>query len=272
MKNDGYLVARSRIVTKANELIQKSRFSLSLQQQKIVLYLISQITPYDEDFKLYTFSIVEFCRVCGIDSDSGKNYEDLKAAIKEISDKSLWITLENGRQTLVRWIEKPYIDEGSGLIQIRLDNDMRPYLLQLKENFTSYELIWTLRFRSKFTVRLYEVVKSIHFADLGDYKRRYDLDELRQLMGAETYTAYRDFKRRALVPAVKEINEYSDKQVEIEEIKSGRKVVAIEFTIASKDTCDTLRLRNDIEKEMGPEQLTFWDVRREGRQRLPARP
>lgn len=272
MKDDRYLIARSRIVTKANELIQKSRFSLSLQQQKIVLYLISQITPYDEDFKLYTFSIGEFCRICGINQTSGKNYEDLKAAIKEIADKSIWVTLENGKHTLVRWIEKPYIDEGSGSIQIRLDNDMRPYLLQLKENFTSYELIWTLHFRSKFTVRLYEVVKSIHFAELAGYRRRYDLDELRRMMGAETYKAYKDFKRRALVPAVKEINEYSDKQVEIEEIKSGRKVVAIEFTITSKDTCDTLRLRNDIEKEMGPEQLTFWDVQQAGGQRPSARP
>ena len=36
---------RERKVTKANELIQKSRFSLSAQQQKIVLFLISQITP-----------------------------------------------------------------------------------------------------------------------------------------------------------------------------------------------------------------------------------
>lgn len=241
MENNSYLIARSKMVTKANELIQKSRFSLSLQQQKIVLYLISQITPYDEDFKLYTFSIVEFCRICGIDVDSGKNYEDLKAAIKEISDKSLWVTLDSGKKTLVRWIEKPYIDEGSGFIQIRLDNDMRPYLLQLKENFTSYELIWTLHFRSKFTIRLYELIKSIHFMELKSYRRRYDIDELRRMMGAETYRAYKDFKRRALIPAVEEINKYSDKEVEIEEIKSGRKVIAIGFTITSKvySTTDT---------------------------------
>lgn len=84
-----YLEIRENTIIKANELIQKSRFSLSLQQQKIVLYLISQFTPYDEDFKLYNFSIAEFCRVCGITLDSGKNYSDLKAAIKEIADKSI---------------------------------------------------------------------------------------------------------------------------------------------------------------------------------------
>ena len=42
-------------VNKSNDLIQRSRFNLSLQEQKIILYLISQITPYDHDFKLYEF-------------------------------------------------------------------------------------------------------------------------------------------------------------------------------------------------------------------------
>ena len=94
MKESTYLELRNKTVVKANELIQKSRFNLSLQQQKMVLYLISQISPYDEDFKLYEFSIPEFCRVCGIDMTSGKNYQDLKQAIKEIADKSLWINID----------------------------------------------------------------------------------------------------------------------------------------------------------------------------------
>ena len=85
-----YLEIRKNTVVKANDLIQKSRFSLSLQQQKIVLYLISQIKPYDEDFKVYSFDIKEFCKVCGIDSDGGKTYAELKEQIKAIRDKSLF--------------------------------------------------------------------------------------------------------------------------------------------------------------------------------------
>ena len=53
---------RDRYVVKANELIQKSRFNLTLQQQKIVLYLISQIERNDKEFKLYSFSIQQFCK------------------------------------------------------------------------------------------------------------------------------------------------------------------------------------------------------------------
>ena len=64
---------RDAMVVKSNDLIQRSRFHLTLQQQKIVLYLISHITPYDDEFKLYDFDIADFCKVCGIDYTSGKN-------------------------------------------------------------------------------------------------------------------------------------------------------------------------------------------------------
>lgn len=259
MKDTQFLEARNKTVTKANELIQKSRFSLSLQQQKIVLYLISQISPYDDDFKTYEFSIQEFCRVCGIDENNGKNYQDLKDAIKEIRDKSIWVTLADGRETTLAWIERPFIDRGSGIIQIQLDSYMKPFLLHLKENFTSYELIWTLHFRSKYTIRLYELIKSIHFHELDQYERIFPLEELKKLLGAETYKTYQTFKERALNRAVKEINEYSDKSLSYEVIKSGRAVSKIKFIVSSKDSLEAARIRSDVERELGLDQLTLWD-------------
>lgn len=259
MRDDQYLEVRNKTVKKANELIQKSRFNLSLQQQKIVLYLISRISPTDENFSLYQFSIQEFCRVCGIDESSGGNYQVLKAAIKEIRDKSIWVTLSDGRETALAWIEKPYIDPGNGVIQVRLDEDMKPFLLQLKQNFTSYELLWTLRFKSKYTIRLYELVKSLHFHDLDPFTKIFDLEELKRLLGAETYKTYQAFKERVLIRAVREINDYSDKSLSYDVIKSGRAVSKIKFTISSKDSLEAAKIRSDIEKELGFDQLTLWD-------------
>lgn len=259
MKEDQYLAIRHKTVRKANELIQKSRFSLSLQQQKIILYLISQISPQDEEFKQYEFSIPEFCRVCGIETESGKNYSDLKSAIKDIRDKSIWVTMPDGLESLIAWIEKAKINPGSGSVTIRLDDDMKPFLLQLRENYTQYELIFTLHFKSKYTIRLYELIKSIHYHEMKAYTRKYGVDELKKLLDAEIYTEYRNFKQRVLTPSIKEINTYSDKVVTMEEIKRGRKVLAIEFTIASKDTLDVIKIRDEIDKEMGTDQLTLWD-------------
>lgn len=259
VKDDRYLDIRNKTVTKSNDLIQKSRFSLTLQQQKILLCLISQITPYDNEFKLYEFSVVDFCRACGIDYGNGKNYRDLKAAIKEIADKSLWITIDEDEETLLRWIEKPYINKNDGIIKIRLDQDMMPFLLQLKQNFTQYEIIWTLHFKSKYSIRLYELVKSIHYHELEVYNRKYTVNELKKLLDGEKYNEYRDFKRRVLSPAVDEINQYSDKRVSFEEVKRGKKVVAIEFSVSSKDRLEALKIRSDIEKEFGLDQITLWD-------------
>lgn len=261
MEQDNFHLAelRNKTVVKANELIQKSRFNLSLQQQKIVLYLISQITPYDEEFKLYEFSIPEFCRVCGIDITSGKNYQDLKQAIKDIADKSLWINIDEDEETLLRWIEKPYINKKSGIVKIRLDEDMKPFLLQLQQNFTQYELLWTLHFKSKYTIRLYELMKSIHFHELETYQRVFKLGELRRMLGAENYTTYQAFKTRVLNPAVEEINSYSDKTVCYEAIKQGRAVEKIKFTISTKDTLERIKIRSEIEHEFGLDQMTLWD-------------
>lgn len=252
------LSTRKNMVVKANELIQKSRFSLSLQQQKIVLYLISQIQPYDEDFKLYEFSIPDFCRVVGITPSSGEIYTDLKRAVKEISDKSLWVEIGD-TETLLRWIEKPYINKKSGKIQIRLDRDMKPFLLHLKNNFTQYELIWTLHFKSKYTIRLYELVKSIHFHELESYEREFRLNNLQKSLDAEKYERFCDFHNRVLKPAVKEINEYSDKNLSYELVKRGRSVVSVRFTISTKPPIERMRVKDIIEKDLGNDQMTLWD-------------
>lgn len=258
---DKYLVVKDQSVFKSNDLIQKSRFNLSLQEQKILLYLISQITPYDEDFQLYEFSVSDFCRICGMSPTAGGNYTELKSAIKSICDKSLWIQLAEGEETLLRWIEKPYINKRSGTIKIRLDKDMKPFLLQLKENFTSYELIFTLKFSSKYSIRLYELICSIHYHDLETYKRNYGLDELRQLLGAENYTTWQALKERVLVPAMNEINKFSDKNLSINPIKKphSRGIIGVELVVSSKDSIQALKLRNEIERDFGYDQLSLWD-------------
>lgn len=250
---------REACVRKANQLIQESRFNLSTQQQKMVLYLISKITPKDEDFEEYEFTITDFCKVCGI-TLSGTNYNDLKEQIKKIADKSLWVEITPGTETLLRWIEKPYIDTKSGTIRIRLDRDMKPFLLRLKQNYTQYELIWTLHFKSKYSIRLYELIKSIHYREYEEYTRTFELEELRRILGAETYKRFPDFRVKALQPAIDEINEYSDKIISWKPIKDGRAVAYIEFTISTKGDIQKSFVRDLVETELELNQLSFFDI------------
>lgn len=231
---------RYQMVTKSNALIQKSRFDLTALQQKIVDYLVSKISPFDEDFQTYEFNIIDFCKVCKIDYDSGGNYKMLKKAVKDLADKSIWVE-DSESEFLGRIICDPVIKKKTGTIQLRLHDYMKPYLLQQKKRFTSHEFIWSLQFEKKYSNRLYQLVVSIHYHDLQSYERVYDLDELRQIMGAENYKTWQHFKDRALDPSILEINAYTNKIIEYEPVKYGRVVGRIKLKVTSKDTIQALR-------------------------------
>jgi plasmid replication initiation protein len=236
-------------IYKANDLIQKSRYSLSVQQQKIILFLISKINPYATEFKNITFSIKEFCKVCGIDYKIGQYYVLVKENIKQIADKSCWIKTESGKETLLRWIEKPYIDENSGIIEIKIDNDMKPFLLQLKENYTRYNLEDTLLFKSKYSIRLYELIESFRYHKLEEFEKVFELEELKTILDCKNYKAFKDFNTRALKPAIEEINRFTYLNVECEFIKEVRKIVAVKLITRAKDyeeRFEVMQLRADL--------------------------
>ena len=262
MSQTEYLLdVREKYIRKSNDLIQKSRFSLSIQEQKIILFLISKIKPEDEDFKTYTFSIAEFCQVCGIER-SGKEQKIIKDEIKQIADQSMWVETAPGKEILLRWINDPGIDTNTGVITVEFSRNMRPYLLQLKERYTEYQLIYSIQFKSKYALRLYEWICSIHYNVFKPYTYTLTVDELKKRIGAENYAAFKNFKQRALIPAIKEINEYSDKLIDIEYLEGygkGRPVKAIKFKVQTKPRTDLDRIRADIDRRMKVDyQYSIW--------------
>ena len=50
MSRQKALADRNQYVVKANDLIRKTRYNLTTQQQKIVLFAISKIKPTDYNF------------------------------------------------------------------------------------------------------------------------------------------------------------------------------------------------------------------------------
>jgi len=244
-------------IIKSNDIIQKARFQLSTQEQKIILYLISKIKPTDKEFEGYSFSIVEFCNICGIYLDSGANYSNLKSTIKSLADKSLWVKLENNKQTLVRWINKASILENTGIVEIKLDDDMKPYLLELKNNFTQYELLYTLAMKSQYSIRLYEILKSYEFKKTIIY----EIENLKEILLAENYKLFGDFKRRVIDIAITEINNLSDISIRYELIKEGRKYVKIKFVIKlKKDLDERLDTWKRIHEVIDPSQLNLLEA------------
>jgi len=248
---------RNYKVVKSNDLVQMARFQLTLQEQKIILYLISLIKPSDDNFLYQDFSIAEFCKICGIDYGNGKNYKNVKEAIKTLSDKSVWLTNSFGTEMLIRWINKAWINKKSGIVKLRLDDDLSPYLLQLRERFTCYELLYTLAMRSQYSVRLYEMLKSYEYRQ----RKSFGVDELKRILFAENYARYPDFKRKVIDIAVREINDLSDIAVTYDVVKTGRKVSKLEFFIRlKKDMQERLSTWKRIEDIINPAQMSLFDV------------
>lgn len=244
-KSKGYLVVKS------NDLIQRNRFELSLPEQKTVAYICSMIQPMQTEesgFQLeYEFKIREYCKICGIDYDNGKNYQDIKATLKKLRDKSMWLALPDGSETTVGWLAKATTNKKSGIAHIKLDEDMVPYLFDLKQKFTQYQLYNVLGMKSAFSVRIYELMKSYSFR----HTITFELDELKKLLMVEdvkSYNRFPDFRRKVLEKAQLEINELTDINIEFEPIKTGRKVTSIKFIIEEKFKNSRKRIRTSNEK------------------------
>lgn len=230
-------------VRKDNQLIQNNRFTLSLQEQRVILFLLSKIKPWDTDLQEYKFSVAEFAGVCGLDREiGGKTYTEIKAIIKGLRDKSMWLELEDGTETVVSWIQKARIEKKHQAIKIQLDPDLKPYLIDLQRCYTEYELIYALNFSSKYAIRLYELSKSIHGKKVGAVEIKYNLADFRKKLGVlpDDYPMYSNLRQRVIEPAVREINESSDIEISVTPLKSGRKVVAVNLLVTNKEAIEML--------------------------------
>jgi plasmid replication initiation protein len=145
------------------------------------------------------------------------------------------------------------INHNNGTIKIKINEYMRPFLVQLKDHFTKYELFYTLAMRNKYSLRMYELLKS--YENLQ--KRVFDFHELSKLLFAESYEFY-DFKRRVLEPAIKEINEYSDITVIHEYIKKERGFYDIEFIIKPKPTAEKIEAIINVERKIDKGQMSMF--------------
>jgi len=219
-------VNRNNFVTKSNRLIE-ANYKLGVVEQKIILCLASNIQPTDSDFKTYTLPIKEFTNLLGLRGTP--KYTELRKITKELMQKVFEIRI-NKKVIQVAWLSYVAYNESEGTIDIRFDPFLRPYLLELKREFTSYKLENVVKLKSSYAIRIYELLKQYEKIQ----ERTFLLSDLRELLGAENiYPAYGNFKQRVLLPAQKELKNKTDISFKLEEIKNGRRVAKVKFIIQS---------------------------------------
>ncbi len=228
-KKNKILLPKSLIVTQSNHLVQ-ARYNLSLAEQRLVLTMISKIQPDDEDFKPYRISVNELAEFLGI--AKGSAYKECKKTTENLLKRVLSIEEEDGLlQT--NWVSSAKYIDGSGMVNLSFDPLLKPYLLQLKSNFTSCKLEMLLSFNSQYTVRMYTLLKQYEKLKV----REIELEQLREMLGIlkDQHVEYSNFKNNILKITQKELNEKADLYFEFDEIKYGRRVGAIRFNIITKN-------------------------------------
>ena len=228
MNKQEIIKARSQFVVIGNGLIQKKKYSLNTLEQKLVLYMASKITPYDEPGTVYTFSFNDFRAVCNLNDDSGTYKPMIHEMLFRLKGKPIEIYPDNGTLILTSWFDTAVINDDAETVKITFSQHLTPYLYNLKNYYTQFSLENVLPMRSKYAIRLYEYLRSIKSRG---HKQTIDIEEVKARIDAEKYKNYKDFRIWCLEPALEEINTYTDINVECAPIRSGRRVSHLEFKI-----------------------------------------
>ncbi len=229
----------NNLVVKSNKLVE-ARSRLSRNEQKVLLHAISKLDHIKQtSFNTIEMDIKEFAELIEV---KGKMYEELRDTVRGLRKKEVIIDTPE-KEYITGWLSSITLSKGTGKMKLKFDEDLVPYLLQLKEHFTRYELKNILYLKSIHAIRLYELLKC------WEYRKKpwkLEMDEFRRLMMLEEqYKRPYDLKKRVLDPAKKDINKHTDINILYELIKKGRSYTHIEFTIKPKD----------IEKEIYIEYL-----------------
>jgi len=167
-------------------------------------------------------------------------YDAMKRAEETLFNRRFTYLDESGKHVKSRWLQQVRYLDGEGVIELvftlavvngisRIDG--------LEQFFTSYLLEQTIKLKSVYSVRLYELLIQWRKARKTPC---FELEKFRGQMGigVDEYSKMSDFKRRVLDLAVKEINCSTDIKVDYEQQKRGKKIIGFKFKVLEnpKDT------------------------------------
>jgi len=214
---------RSMTVSQDFPLVN-AKYKLNSSEMKFILTAIAQIdSVHDEVLKEYEIKVSELEQKL----QTEQNTTRLKQFAKKLMSKPLEVATEDG-WIVFNWFSKiQYIDK-EAKFKVRMEEDLKPYLLQLKERFVAYNLKYILPLTSTYSVRIYQLLKEYEKLT----KRFFTVEELQDILQVpKSYRTYADFKRKVLKVAGKELLEHTDIYFTLEEEKEGRKVSRLIFRI-----------------------------------------
>ncbi len=220
------------VIYKSNNLVE-SAYKLTLNEQKVLLACIGQINSNDpltisDKFEL---SAKDFAVMFDVDEKSA--YEKLIEVAENLYKRELIIERPDNEtdKLKTRWISSIRYQSKAGKVVLRFAQDLLPYLSELKNQFTRYDLADISGMTSIYGIRLYELL--MQWQSTG--KRDISIEWLKQIFEIEnSYDSIKDLKVRVIEPAVANVNQHSNISVTHTYKKTGRNVTHILFQFKLK--------------------------------------
>ena len=203
---------------------------------QVFLHLVSKIGGVDEFGKYlqseelqreHILTASEFKEV--FNTDLSNCYRFLNKACKKLMKSSITLEkIELNEIWEINICSTAKYNNKEGRITVKFTDDIMPYLSQVRKRFVLYNLKEIANFGSLYTTRLYELIQE--FQETGWMLK--SIDQLRKVfaLGNNKLKLYGNFKAKILNHACREINDNYDMNLRFEELKEGRKVVAVKFS------------------------------------------
>lgn len=202
-----------------NALIQQFETHLNWKATRLLAFMLCKIRPEDSSIQDYSFSVREYCDVCGIGCDSGRSYECVKEAFNDVVTACAHGIGKHADEVL-KWFESGYFDTENHVFRYQFSEEIAPYLFNLQSRYTQIKLDEVMRLKSVYSQRLYILMRSYSYH--GDGKTWYfTAEEARTHMGCK-YKRFTDFKR-IIEKVCNEIFIVSGMRLDIETRKTKQK-------------------------------------------------
>jgi plasmid replication initiation protein len=217
--------------------LTNARFEYTELQLDLFFFIISKLRKGDKD-TVYQLDITE------LSSLTGKRYNGayLHKATADMGSRMLEV--EDAKEYRQIWMfQQIRFLKGQGIIEFDLTRHVLPYLFDLKNNFTSYELAAALRLTSKYAKRIYQLCSQ--WKNLGETKK-YDILDFKRMLGlvddkgTDKMPRISDFKASVLDLAAKQINEHTELHISYKLEKKGKAFKYIVFTVKPQALAETI--------------------------------
>jgi plasmid replication initiation protein len=213
-------------LVEANTLLE-AKHSFNLVELKMLLMAVAKIRREDKGFSVYRIYTSEFRDLAAIKSNNAY-YKYLRQIARSLRRKEVEIETEHGH-LITGYFSDIELYKNHGYMDFYISPKMKPYLLQLRENFTIYDIRNVINCKSVYSIRMYQLLKQ--YEKIG--QRTIHLKDLKIMLGLgkDKYPRWNNFRSRILEVARKELKKHSDIYFEYETKRQGRLIDKIIFHI-----------------------------------------